>query len=108
LHHREVRDYWGDEGEFSETLDPCDILSVPPGYFRRFRNVSDEAEAKLLVLVQGKLEDTFNDVSFDPKLVPVMKQKWGGDVIDNFLNIGITFGPPACRKTAAASEADKE
>jgi quercetin dioxygenase-like cupin family protein len=92
----------------AETLDPCDILSVPPGYFRRFRNVSDEAEAKLLVLVQGKLEDTFNDVSFDPKLVPVMKQKWGGDVIDNFLNIGITFGPPACRKTAAASEADKE
>jgi uncharacterized RmlC-like cupin family protein len=96
---------WGDDGEFSETLGPCDILSVPPGYFRRFRNVSDEPDAKLLVLVQGALDDTFNDVSFDPKLIPVMKQKWGDDVIDNFLNIGITFGPPACRTTSAVSPA---
>jgi hypothetical protein len=72
-------------------------VSVPPGLFRRFRNVSDVPEAQLLVLIQGALEDTFNDVSFDPKLVPEMQEKWGTEVIENFRNIGITFGLPASR-----------
>jgi hypothetical protein len=48
-----------------------------------------------------------NDVSFDPKLVPVMKQKRSDAVIDNFHNIGITFGPPASRTTGTASGAAK-
>jgi len=83
---------WGDQGEHALTLDPCDMCSVPPGVFRRFRNVSDDPDAKLLVLVHG--EKTFADVKFDPSVGVEVRRRWGEKVWDNFQNIGITFEAP--------------
>lgn len=83
---------WGDQGEHVVTLDPCDMCSVPPGVFRRFRNASDVPDAKLLVLVHG--EKTFADVKFDPSIGVEVKRRWGDQVWDNFQNLGITFEAP--------------
>ncbi|HTP95917.1 MAG TPA: cupin domain-containing protein [Burkholderiales bacterium] len=83
---------WGDKGEHSVLLDPCDMIAVPPGVFRRFRNASDVADAKLLVLVQG--EKTFADVKFDPAVGVEVERRWGAEVRENFRNIGITFEAP--------------
>ena len=85
---------WGDNAEHSVVLEQADFISVPPKVYRRFRNVSDVPDAKLLVLVQGGIKDTFGDVSFDPKLVPQINERFGEKVVENFKNIGIFFGKP--------------
>jgi len=82
---------WGDDGEHSTVLEPFDLCSIPPGVYRKFKNISDVQDAKLLVLVQGKLEDTFGDVAFDPKIAQEVERRWGSEVVKNFKNIGITF-----------------
>ncbi|MEO7402332.1 MAG: cupin domain-containing protein [Burkholderiales bacterium] len=83
---------WGDQGEHSLTLDPCDMCAVPPGVYRRFRNVSEDPDAKLLVLVHG--EKTFADVKFDPGIGVEVRERFGAQVWDNFKNLGITFEAP--------------
>ncbi|MFM9884399.1 MAG: cupin domain-containing protein [Burkholderiales bacterium] len=83
---------WGDHGEHSVTLDPCDMCAVPPGVFRRFRNVSELPDAKLLVMVHG--EKTFADVKFDPSIGVEVRKRFGQNVWDNFQNLGITFEAP--------------
>ena len=83
---------WGDKGEHSVFLEPCDTCAVPPGVFRRFRNASDLKDAKLLVMVQG--EKTFADVKFDPAIGAEVEKRWGKKVLDNFQNLGITFEAP--------------
>lgn len=44
--------YWGDEGEQSAVLDTFDVISVPVGVMRGFRNVSD-GEQVLMALLGG-------------------------------------------------------
>ncbi len=83
---------WGNNGEESIILEPFDLISIPPGVYRRFRNASDDHDAKLLVLVQGSIKDTFGDVAFDPKIAQEVDRRWGPEVVKNFKNIGITFG----------------
>ena len=43
---------WGDEGENQVTLKPHDVISVPPGVMRCFRNDGD-VEGLLLVIFGG-------------------------------------------------------
>jgi uncharacterized RmlC-like cupin family protein len=43
---------WGDDGENELTLEQWDVISVPTGIMRGFRNESDE-EAYLLAIVGG-------------------------------------------------------
>jgi len=82
---------WGNDGEESIFLEPFDLVSIPPGVYRRFRNASDLPNAKLLVLVQGSLADTFGDVAFDPKIAEEVDRRWGPEVVKNFKNMCITF-----------------
>ena len=42
---------WGDHGEHQVELDPFDVISVPPGVMRAFRNVHHEAA--YLLAIQG-------------------------------------------------------
>lgn len=52
----------GDNGESAVTLDPFDVLSVPPGIARAFRNVGAE-EGLLQVIITGGQHDV-NDITF--------------------------------------------
>jgi uncharacterized RmlC-like cupin family protein len=81
---------WGADGEHSVTLEPYDMIAVPPGVFRSFTNVSD-ADALLLVLVQGAKEDVFGDVLFHRSIGDDIEQRYGAEVRRNFKNLGITF-----------------
>ena len=45
--------FWGDNGENEIILRPWDIVSIPPGCYRGFRNVSNQ-EAYLLGMVNKK------------------------------------------------------
>jgi uncharacterized RmlC-like cupin family protein len=82
---------WGDKGEHSTILDPCDMVAVPPGIYRRFRNASDVEDAKLLVIVQGSAEHAFNDIEMDKNLGDEVERRWGNDVRKNFQKVGIHF-----------------
>ena len=44
--------YWGDEGEEQVVLEPWDVISVPPGVMRGFRNESD-GHAYLMAILGG-------------------------------------------------------
>ena len=44
--------YWGDDGENEVILEPWDVVSVPVGVLRGFRNIGDE-EALLLGTIAG-------------------------------------------------------
>jgi uncharacterized RmlC-like cupin family protein len=85
---------WGDKGEHNTILDPFDLIAVPPGVFRRFRNISNVENARLLTIVQGSQENVFNDVKFDPAIGEVIVRRWNKAVWENFKNIGITFEGP--------------
>lgn len=82
---------WGDEGEHSVFLEPFDMFAVPKGVFRSFRNASEDPTARMLVMVQGGVEDAFNDVYFDARVGDAIEERWGAEVRKNFKNIGITF-----------------
>jgi uncharacterized RmlC-like cupin family protein len=81
---------WGAQGEHVVLLKPYDMFAVPPGVFRSFTNVSD-ANALLLVLVQGAKEDVFGDVLFHASVGDYIEGKYGKTVRENFKNLGITF-----------------
>ena len=57
--------YWGDQGEHEIVLDPFDIISVPVGVDRGFRNMS-EGENVLMAIVGG---DDAGKVSWPEPLV---------------------------------------
>ncbi len=56
---------WGDSGEHSLVLDPLDMISVPRGENRRFRNVSNET-GRLLVLIVPETDVQADPISYDP------------------------------------------
>jgi hypothetical protein len=82
---------WGPGGTESTLLNPLDILTVPPGIWRRFKNVSTLQDAKLLVWVQGGVDDAFNDVITDASLANAIAIRFGPEVVQNFQKIGISF-----------------
>ena len=44
--------FWGDEGESEIELDPWDVVSVPVGVMRGFRNIGD-SHANLMAILGG-------------------------------------------------------
>lgn len=89
----------GDNDELAADLEPFDMVSVPPGVMRRFTNVG-EADALMLVLVQGSLEDAFGDIISDARNAEAISRRFGAEVLAKFANIGVTFGVPASRAGA--------
>ena len=55
---------WGDQGEHSIELDQFDVLAVPAGVCRAFRNISLE-QGPLQVLITGGIHD-IEDIAFPP------------------------------------------
>ncbi len=79
---------WGEEGVDRLTLDPFDVVSIPPGISRSFRNVSD-GEAVLQVIITGGAHD-MNDVEV-PSATARKIESLGGDYLQHFKAMGLTF-----------------
>ena len=67
---------WGDSGEHSLVLDPLDMISVPRGENRRFRNVSNET-GRLLVLIVPETDVQADPISYDPSLAKEIESQYG-------------------------------
>ena len=62
--------YWGDEGEHEVILEQWDVISVPPGVMRGFRNAGTE-EAFLLAILGGS---DSGHVTWSPKVLEAARQ----------------------------------
>jgi uncharacterized RmlC-like cupin family protein len=62
--------YWGDAAENEVTLEQWDVISVPPGVMRGFRNLGTE-DAYLLALLGGS---DSGHVEWSPKVVETARQ----------------------------------
>ena len=56
---------WGDRGEHKLVLDPLDMISVPRGENRSFRNVSD-VTGRLLVMIVPETDEQADPISYAP------------------------------------------
>ncbi|MGE0800571.1 MAG: cupin domain-containing protein [Lautropia sp.] len=82
--------YWGEQGQHSTVLKPYDMFDAPPGLFRGFRNVDDHP-ARMLVFIQGKTGDAFNDLLVSSKVGRAVEEKYGPEVLEKLKGIGMTF-----------------
>jgi mannose-6-phosphate isomerase-like protein (cupin superfamily) len=70
--------YWGDDDENEVVLGPCDVISVPPGVLRGFRNVGTEEHVLLSIL--GGTDP--GRVVWNPKVLEKAKQTGLVEVTD--------------------------
>ena len=80
---------WGDEGQEKIVIEPYDLIAVPPQVTRTFKNISD-ADAHLLVVIQGKAEE-FDDVGRAPITAKRIADKYGQGMVDKLMALGWGF-----------------
>jgi quercetin dioxygenase-like cupin family protein len=56
---------WGNQGEHTLVLEPLDMISVPRGENRSFRNVSNEL-GRLLVMIVPETDEQVDPISYAP------------------------------------------
>jgi uncharacterized RmlC-like cupin family protein len=67
---------WGDDGQYATVLEPHDVIDVPLGVTRAFKNVSD-APALLFVIILGGDQA---DVAYAPQVGEELAARFGADV----------------------------
>ena len=84
---------WGDNGEHSLMLEPLDMISVPRGENRRFRNVSNET-GRLLVMIVPETDQQVDPVFFAPSLAREIETEYGKAALEGMQKIGFKFEEP--------------
>jgi mannose-6-phosphate isomerase-like protein (cupin superfamily) len=84
---------WGDNGENRTVLEPNDMISVPRGENRAFRNVGDEL-GRLLVLIVPETEQQVDPVLFAPSVGREIENEYGKKALEGLQNIGFKFEEP--------------
>ncbi len=80
--------FWGEEGSESMVLDPLDVISIPPGISREFRNVS-ESDGLVQVIITGDDQD-MNDIEF-PEATAHKIEEYGPEYLEQFKKLGMIF-----------------
>lgn len=81
---------WGDDGEHTLVLDPLDMISVPRGENRSFRNVGCET-GRLLVMIVPETAEQADPIAYAPSLAREIESKYGKDTLQGLQKIGFTF-----------------
>jgi mannose-6-phosphate isomerase-like protein (cupin superfamily) len=81
---------WGDAGEHSLVLEPLDMISVPRGENRRFRNVSNET-GRLLVMIVPETDQQADPISYAPSLAREIANEYGKDALEGLQKVGFKF-----------------
>ena len=80
---------YGDAGEHAIVLEPRDMVAVPPGVTRKFKNVSDQ-DAHLLVMIQGDANQ-MGDILYTPEIGEEIVRRFGPGAKAGFEKTGIAF-----------------
>jgi mannose-6-phosphate isomerase-like protein (cupin superfamily) len=81
---------WGEQGEHSLVLEPLDMISVPRGENRRFRNVSNEL-GRLLVMIVPESDVQNDPISYAPSLAKEIETEYGKKALEGLRTIGFRF-----------------
>ncbi len=84
---------WGDQGENTLVLEPRDLVSVPVGENRSFRNISNEL-GRLLVMIVPQNDEQVDPVLFAPTLAREIENEYGKDAVNGLQSIGFKFEEP--------------
>jgi uncharacterized RmlC-like cupin family protein len=71
---------WGDRNEHRLTLEPLDLVAVPPTVMRIFKNVSDSV-GRLMVIIQGA-EDMADSIASFPEVAADVEERFGAQAVD--------------------------
>jgi uncharacterized RmlC-like cupin family protein len=82
---------WGDQGEHTFVLEPLDMISIPRGENRSFRNISDEL-GRLLVMIVPETDEQVDPISSAPSLAKQIENEYGKAALEGLQKIGIKFG----------------
>jgi mannose-6-phosphate isomerase-like protein (cupin superfamily) len=85
---------WGDNGEHATVLEPLDMISVPRGENRRFRNVSD-VTGRLLVMIVPETAEQVDPISYAPSLAKEIETEYGKSALEGLQKVGFKFEEPA-------------
>lgn len=81
---------WGDRGEHTLVLEPLDMISVPRGENRSFRNVSTET-GRLLVMIVPESNEQVDPVSYAPSLAREIESQYGKSALEGLQKVGFKF-----------------
>jgi mannose-6-phosphate isomerase-like protein (cupin superfamily) len=81
---------WGDQGEHTLVLEPLDMISVPRGENRSFRNISNEL-GRLLVMIVPETDEQVDPISYAPSLAKEIEKEYGKTAVDGLQKIGFKF-----------------
>jgi mannose-6-phosphate isomerase-like protein (cupin superfamily) len=81
---------WGDHGEHALVLEPLDMISVPRGENRSFRNVSNET-GRLLVMIVPETDEQADPIAYAPSLAREIESQYGKSALQGLERIGFKF-----------------
>jgi mannose-6-phosphate isomerase-like protein (cupin superfamily) len=81
---------WGDHGENTLVLDPLDMVSVPRGENRSFRNIANET-GRLLVMIVPETDEQVDPVLFAARLGREIEDEYGKPILESLQKIGFKF-----------------
>jgi uncharacterized RmlC-like cupin family protein len=81
---------WGNHGENTLVLEPLDMVSVPRGENRSFRNISNET-GRLLVMIVPETNEQVDPVLFAPSLGKEIESEYGKPALEGLEKIGFKF-----------------
>jgi quercetin dioxygenase-like cupin family protein len=81
---------WGDDGENKLVLEPLDMISVPRGENRSFRNISDQI-GRLLVMIVPETAEQVDPIAYAPSIAREIESEYGKKVLESLQTIGFRF-----------------
>jgi mannose-6-phosphate isomerase-like protein (cupin superfamily) len=81
---------WGDNGEHKLVLEPLDMISVPRGENRSFRNVGTET-GRLLVMIVPETAEQADPISYAGSLAKEIETEYGKGALQGLQKIGFKF-----------------
>src|SRR5690348_2562349 len=77
---------WGAQGENTLVLEPLDMISVPRGEYRSFRNISNES-GRLLVMIVPETEQQVDPISYSADVAKEIESEYGKSAVDGLQKI---------------------
>jgi hypothetical protein len=84
------RDLPGDRGEHTLVLERLDMITVPRGENRSFRNISNEL-GRLLVMIVPETDEQADPISYAPSLAKEIEGEYGKAALAGLQKIGFKF-----------------
>lgn len=84
---------WGDQGEHRTVLEPLDMISVPRGENRAFRNIGGET-GRLLVMIVPETDAQVDPIAYAPGLAQEIEREYGRQAVEGLQKIGFKFEEP--------------